>query len=78
MTSALKRGTIAYGGLDVLDDFEKVLELNVTVVGAGIGHLVRGQLVASVLGDQALAINEPELLAGVFGGHALCITRETM
>lgn len=51
-------------GLDVGDDLLESAELVAVVVGTGKVLLVLGELVATVLGDETLGVDQPELVLG--------------
>lgn len=53
-------------GLDIIDNLLEAGELLTLIVIAREVELVVGKLVATVVGDEALRIDEPELLAGLF------------
>jgi hypothetical protein len=59
------------GGLDVLDDVLESLVLLALVVVTREVELVLGELVATVVGDETLGVDEPEALSGLVLGEAL-------
>ena len=59
------------GGLDMVDDLLKGLELLAIVVLAGEEDLVVGELVTTVSGDETLGVDEVEAVASILLGHAL-------
>ncbi len=56
---------------DVFDHFRQSLDLLAVVVVAREVHLVIGQLVASVVGDETFGVDEPETATGFVLGQAL-------